>query len=54
MKTFKNLIDGLHIKETTFKTGSTGYRIHGKVVDENGVVYQLCGANLVKVNSKPN
>jgi hypothetical protein len=53
MKTLKALTDGLYSRPATFSTGSIGFKLHGKVVDENGVEYQLCGANLVKVGSRP-
>jgi len=41
----------LYGEPTTFKTGSRGYRVNGKVVLA-GKKYQV-GANIVEIGSKP-
>jgi len=52
MLTLEILQKNLFSKAKTFKTGSKGHYVHGKVVDKDGTVFQM-NANVVQIGSKP-
>jgi len=57
MRTASISIDGelpvpMSLKEKTFRSGSRGFYVWGKVEDEEGKRYQVI-CNLVEIGSKP-